>query len=44
VDFAKLTVDLTSRPIAPSWIRKGKPEASSCVLSQSSDGLAATMV
>ena len=44
VEVAKLTVDLTPRPIAPSWIIEGKPEASWCILSQSTDGLATTMV
>jgi hypothetical protein len=44
IEIAKLTVDLTPRPIEPSWILEGKPEASWCVLSQSADGLATTMV
>lgn len=44
VEIAKLTVDLTPRPIAPSWIIEGKPEACCCVLSKSADGLASTMV
>jgi hypothetical protein len=44
IEIAKLTVDLTPRPIEPSWIIDGKPDASSCVLSQSADGLASTMV
>ena len=44
IEIAKLTVDLTPRPIEPSWIIEGKPEASRCVLSQSADGLATTMV
>jgi uncharacterized cupin superfamily protein len=44
VEIAKLTVDLTPRPIAPSWIIEGKPEARCCVLSKSADGLASTMV
>ena len=44
IEIARLTVDLTSRPIDSSWILEGKPEASSCILSQSTDGLATTMV
>jgi uncharacterized cupin superfamily protein len=44
VEIAKLTVDLTPRPIAPSWIIEGKPEARGCDLSSSADGLASTMV
>jgi uncharacterized protein len=44
VEIAKLTVDLTPRPIAPSWIIEGKPAARCCVLSRSADGLASTMV
>src|SRR5271170_366054 len=44
VEIAKLTVDLTPRPIEPSWILEGKPDARWCVLSKSADGLASTMV
>ena len=44
IETAKLTVDLTPRPIEPSWIIEGYPEARSCLLSQSADGLASTMV
>ena len=44
IEIARLTVDLTPRPIESSWILEGKPEASWCVLSQSADGLATTMV
>jgi uncharacterized cupin superfamily protein len=44
IETAKLTVDLAPRPIEPSWVIEGKPEARSCVLSQSADGLASTMV
>lgn len=44
IEIANLTVDLTPRPIEPSWILEGKPEASSSILSQSADGLATTMV
>jgi uncharacterized protein len=44
IEIAKLTVDLTPRPIEPSWILEGRPEATWCVLSQSADGLATTMV
>lgn len=44
IEIAKLTVDLTPRPIEPSWIIEGKPDATWCVLSKSADGLASTMV
>jgi uncharacterized protein len=44
IETAKLTVDLTPRPIEPSWVIEGRPEARSCVLSQSADGLASTIV
>jgi uncharacterized cupin superfamily protein len=44
IETAKLTVDLAPRPIEPSWAIEGKPEARSCALSQSADGLASTMV
>ena len=37
-------MDLTPRPIEPSWIIEGKPDARWCVLSKSADGLASTMV
>ena len=44
IEIAKLNVDLKPGPIEPSWILEGKPEATSCVLSQSADGLATTLV
>jgi uncharacterized cupin superfamily protein len=44
IETAKLVVDLTPRPIDPSWIIEGKPDARWCVLSKSADGLASTMV
>ena len=44
IEIAKLTVDLTPRPIEPSWIIEGRPDARWCVLSKSADGLASTMV
>jgi len=44
IEIAKLTVDLKPGPIEPSWILEGKPEATSCVLSQSADALATTLV
>jgi hypothetical protein len=44
IEIAKTTVDLTPRPIEPSWIIEGKPDATWNVLSQSADGLASTMV
>ena len=44
IEIGKLNVELTPRPIEPSWIIEGKPDARWCVLSQSADGLASTMV
>ncbi len=44
IETAKLAVNLTPRPIEPSWIIEGNPVAQRCVLSQSADGLASTMV
>jgi uncharacterized cupin superfamily protein len=44
IEIAKTTVDLTPRPIEPSWIIEGKPDATWSVLSKSADGLASTMV
>ena len=44
IETAKLAVDLTLRPIEPSWITEGNPVAQSSVLSTSADGLASTIV
>jgi uncharacterized cupin superfamily protein len=44
IEIANTTVDLTPRPIEPSWIIEGKPDATWSVLSKSADGLASTMV
>lgn len=44
IETAKLSADLTPGPIEPSWIIEGHPDARSCVLSQSADGLASTIV
>jgi len=44
IEFGNTEVELTPRPIERSWIIEGDPQASSCVLSQSADGLATTMV
>jgi uncharacterized cupin superfamily protein len=44
IETTNLAVNLTPRPIEPSWIIEGKPDAQWCVLSQSADGLASTMV
>jgi len=44
IEIANTTVDLTPRPIEPSWIIEGNPDATWCVLSKSADGLASTMV
>jgi hypothetical protein len=44
IETANLAVNLTPRPIEPSWIIEGNPVAQSCVLSGSADGLATTIV
>ena len=44
IETTSLVVNLTPRPIEPSWIIEGNPQAQWCVLSQSADGLASTMV
>jgi len=44
IETTNLVVDLTPRPIEPSWIIEGNPQAQWCVLSKSADGLASTMV
>ena len=44
IETGNLVVNLTPRPIEPSWIIEGTPTAQSCVLSKSADGLASTMV
>ena len=44
IETTSLVVNLTPRPIEPSWIIEGKPDATWCVLSKSADGLASTMV
>ena len=44
IETASLLVNLMPRPIEPSWIIEGNPQAQWCVLSQSADGLASTMV
>ena len=44
IEPANLAVNLTPRPIEPSWIIEGNPVAQSSVLSSSADGLASTMV
>ena len=44
IETTNLAVNLTPRPIESSWIIEGKPDAQWCVLSQSADGLASTMV
>jgi uncharacterized cupin superfamily protein len=44
IETARLAVDLTPRPIEPSWIVEGRPEARACQLSCSADGLASTIV
>jgi uncharacterized protein len=44
IETANLAVNLTPRPIEPSWIIEGNPTAQCCVLSTSADGLASTMI
>jgi uncharacterized cupin superfamily protein len=44
IETGNLVVKLTPRPIEPSWIIEGNPVAQRCVLSESADGLATTMV
>jgi uncharacterized cupin superfamily protein len=44
IETANLVVNLTPKPIEPSWIIEGNPVAQWCVLSKSADGLASTMV
>jgi len=44
IETGNLAVNLTPRPIEPSWIIEGNPSAQSCVLSKSADGMASTMV
>src|SRR5450432_726044 len=44
IEIASLAVNLTPRPIEPSWIIEGNPVAQSSVLSSSAEGLATTIV
>ena len=44
IETSNLVVNLTPKPIEPSWIIEGNPVAQWCVLSKSGDGLASTMV
>jgi uncharacterized protein len=44
IETANLVVNLTPRPIEPSWIIEGNPVAQASVLSKSADGLATTIV
>jgi hypothetical protein len=44
IETGNLAVTLTPRPIEPSWIIEGKPDAQWFVLSKSADGLASTMI
>jgi uncharacterized protein len=44
IEAANLAVNLTPRPIEPSWIIEGNPTAQCCLLSKSADGLASTMI
>lgn len=44
IEAASLKAELFPSPIEPSWIIEGNPEARSCTLSKSSDGLDWTVV
>jgi uncharacterized cupin superfamily protein len=44
IETGNLAINLTPRPIEPSWIIEGNPLARCGVLSQSADGLASTMI
>ena len=44
IETANVAVNLTPRPIEPSWVIEGNPVAQCEVLSRSADGLASTMV
>ena len=44
IETANLVVNLTPRPIEPSWVIEGNPVAQSCILSNSADGFATTIV
>ena len=44
IETGNLAVTLTPRPIEPSWIIEGTPDAQWFVLSKSADGLASTMI
>ena len=44
IETTNLVVNLTPKPIEPSWIIEGHPVAQWCVLSKSADGLASTVV
>jgi uncharacterized cupin superfamily protein len=44
IETTNLVVNLTPKPIEPSWIIEGNPVAQWSVLSKSADGLASTMV
>ena len=44
IETTNLVVNLKPSPIDPSWIIEGNPVAQSCVLSQSADCLASTLV
>jgi len=44
IETANLKVELTPSPIEPSWIIEGDPQATSCVVSGSTDGFGCTIV
>jgi uncharacterized cupin superfamily protein len=44
IETSNIVVNLTPKPIEPSWIIEGNPVAQWCILSKSADGLASTIV
>jgi uncharacterized cupin superfamily protein len=44
IETANLSVELTPSPIEPSWIIEGDPQATSCLVSGSTDGFGCTIV
>ena len=44
IETANLDVELLPAPIEPSWIIEGDPQATSCTLSRSTDGLGSNIV
>ncbi|WP_315762563.1 MULTISPECIES: cupin domain-containing protein [unclassified Bradyrhizobium] len=44
IETANLNVDLKPAPIEPSWIIEGNPQATSCTVAYSSDGIGCAIV